>query len=397
MGHHHHPGAPVRVAVRTQRLLLAAVVPFLVATIVALVVLWPDADPLQDSRAGPAPTLYGATVTAVNETPCVEGAGAPGTDFVCAEVSAELAEGPDEGDEITFQFARGEGSRPFRVGDDIQMTRSPDADPELRYQFFDYERTLPLAALAVIFGLFVVALSRWRGLSALLGLGMSIFLLVRFVLPAILEGKSPLLIAIVGSAAIMFIALYLAHGVNARTTTAVLGILVSLVVTGLLGAFFVEASRFTGLGSEEAAFLQLSAGEINLQGLLLGGIVIGALGVLDDVTVTQASAVWELHAANPVLGFKGLYSSALRIGRDHITSTVNTLVLAYAGASLPLLILFTISNRTIASVVTSEVVADEIVRTLVGSIGLVASVPITTMLAALVVTSAARTTAAQAE
>jgi uncharacterized membrane protein len=204
-------------------------------------------------------------------------------------------------------------------------------------------------------------------------------------LPAILDGKNPLAVAIVGSSAIMFVALYLAHGINARTSTAVLGTLASLALTGILAVIFVELASFTGLSSEEATFLQLQAETINLKGLLLGGVVIGALGVLDDVTVTQASAVWELHQANPEMGVRRLYSSALRIGRDHIASTVNTLVLAYVGASLPLLVLFSISSRPLGSVISSEVVAEEIVRTLVGSIGLVASVPITTALAAIVV------------
>ena len=212
--------------------------------------------------------------------------------------------------------------------------------------------------------------------------------IVLFVLPAILDGRSPLAVAIVGAAAIMFVALYLTHGVNAQTTTAVLGTLVSLALTAVLASIFVGASRFTGLASEEANFLQAAAGQVNVRGLLLGGIVIGSLGVLDDVTVTQASAVWQLHRADPTQSARALYRAALRIGRDHIGSTVNTLVLAYAGASLPLLLLFTLSSQPVGAVVTGEVVAEEVVRTLVGSVGLVASVPVTTALAAAVVSRA---------
>jgi uncharacterized membrane protein len=210
--------------------------------------------------------------------------------------------------------------------------------------------------------------------------------LIRFVLPAILAGGDPLTVAIVGGAAIMFVALYLAHGINAATTTAVLGTLASLLLTGLLALLFVEISIFTGVGSEEAAFLQISQQQVNLEGLLLASIIIGTLGVLDDVTVTQASAVWELRRANPAYRLGDLYRAGIRIGRDHIASTVNTLILAYAGASLPLLILFTVSGRDLSQVLNTEIVAEEIVRTLVGSIGLVASVPITTGLAAFVVT-----------
>jgi uncharacterized membrane protein len=206
-----------------------------------------------------------------------------------------------------------------------------------------------------------------------------------FVIPAILEGESPVAVSIVGAAAVMFVALYLAHGVNVRTSSAVLGTLVSLGITGILALLFVELARFTGFASEEALFLQVSAQQVNIKGLLLGGIIIGTLGVLDDVTITQASAVWELHVANPAYGARELYRAAVRIGRDHIASTVNTLVLAYAGASLPLLIVFSLSSRPLGEVLTTEVISEEIVRTLVGSIGLVASVPVTTALTAAVV------------
>jgi uncharacterized membrane protein len=267
----------------------------------------------------------------------------------------------------------------------------------VQYFFLDYQRGLPLVALAVVFAAMTVLLSRWRGLAALGGLAISLVVLVRFVIPAILEGSNPLLVATVGSAAIMLTTLYLAHGVNARTTTAILGTLASLVLTGALAVLFVDAVHLTGVSSEEATFLQLSAQQINLEGLLLGGIMIGALGVLDDVTVTQASAVWELRAANTGFGFGSLYRSALRVGRAHIASTVNTLVLAYAGASLPLLILFTVANRALGDALTGEVIAVEIVRTLVGSIGLIASVPLTTGLAAFVATRGATQESARAQ
>jgi uncharacterized membrane protein len=190
----------------------------------------------------------------------------------------------------------------------------------------------------------------------------------------------------VGSSIIMLAVLYLVHGLNARTTTALLGTLVSLGLTGVLAGVFVAASHITGLASEEATYLLAVGGRLNLSGVLLAGVVIGSLGALNDVTVTQASSVWELHAVNPALRAVDLYRSGMRIGRDHIASTVYTLVFAYAGASLPLLILFTLADRRVGDILTSEVVAEEIVRTLVGSIGLVASVPLTTALASAVVT-----------
>ena len=364
------------------RALAFALAPFAVATLVGLVWLWPRAEPAA-SLIGPPGRALRATVVAVQEIACPELQGQG--EFRCARATARLDEGPDAGLEVTFELAEGPTTRRLRAGDGILLTRASEGPPELAYAFMDYQRARPLLLLGVLFAAVVIALSRRRGLAALAGLALSLAVLIFFVLPAILAGEPPLAVAVVGAAVIMFAAIYLAHGFNVRSSTAILGTLISLLLTGILALIFVEAARFTGFGSEEAVFLQVSASQINLTGLLLGGIVIGSLGVLDDVTVTQASAVWELHRANPKLGARGLYAAAIRIGRDHIASTVNTLVLAYAGAALPLMIVFTLSNQRLSTVLTSEVVAEEIVRTLVGSIGLVASVPITTGLAALVV------------
>ncbi len=375
-------------------MLTAALVPFAVATAVGLAVLWPGADPLDLGAAGLPAEEYEASVTRVTPVDCPD---VPGQErFVCSEVTVELGEGEDEGETFTFDYSAGPRTRTVREGDRVvvgstgEVDVPPGAAAPPEYFFVDFDRRVPLLALAVVFSLVVIALSRWRGLAALAGLAVSLTVLVRFVLPAILEGSDPLAVALVGGATIMFLALYLAHGVNAATTTAVFGTIASLLLTGLLAVIFVEVSVFTGAGSEEAVFLQVNQQQVNLEGLLLASIVIGTLGVLDDVTVTQAAAVWELHHANPRYGVRNLYRSGIRIGRDHIASTVNTLVLAYAGASLPLLILFSVSNRPLAQVVNTETVAEEVVRTLVGSIGLVASVPITTALAAWVVTSGRR-------
>ena len=209
-------------------------------------------------------------------------------------------------------------------------------------------------------------------------------MLVFFVLPAIIAGESPLLVAIVGAGVIMFVVLYLTHGLSARTSTAVLGTMVSLTLIGVLGALWAAFAKLTGLDEDTATLVGLLDRPIDTRGLLLAGVVIGALGVLDDVTVTQTSAVWELRAANPSLTRRQLYTAALRIGRDHVASAVNTLVMAYAGAALPLLLYSSISGVGIGNILTSQSIAQEIVRTLVGSIGIVAAVPVTTALAAAV-------------
>jgi len=235
--------------------------------------------------------------------------------------------------------------------------------------------------LVILFAAAVLVLGRLRGLGALAGLVASIAVLTVFLLPSINEGRSPLAVSLVAASLVAFIALYLAHGVNLATSVALVGTLISLAVTGALALGFVAACNITGLADETVLALQASVGEFDVRALLLAGIIIGSLGVLDDVTVTQVAAVSELHGAHPHRPPRPLYRAALRIGRDHISSTVNTLVLAYAGASLPLLLLFTQAGRSISSLATSEIVAIEIIRALVGSIGLVLSVPLTTGLA----------------
>ncbi|MEA2452309.1 MAG: hypothetical protein QOG04_1019 [Actinomycetota bacterium] len=389
---HHHSHEPVVVPAATRRLLLLALAPFLIATVVGLIVLWPSGE-LDISKSGFRTDEFKASVADVTTGACPD---VPGQEnFVCAHVTVTLEEGPDSGDSIEFDYSAGPRTRLIEQGDSVIVGKAdvpeqavPAGQPEPPpYFFLDFDRRMPLIWLGIVFSIVVIALSRWRGLAALAGLAVSLLVLTKFVLPAILSGSDPLAVAIVGGAVIMFLALYLAHGFNAATTTAVLGTLAALFLTGLLAWFFVNISFFTGAGSEEAAFLQISQQQVNLQGLLLASIIIGTLGVLDDVTVTQASAVWELHKANPEYGGRNLYRAAIRIGRDHIASTVNTLVLAYAGAALPLLILFSVSDRALGQVLNTEMVAEEIVRTLVGSIGLIASVPITTGLAVLVVNS----------
>ena len=241
--------------------------------------------------------------------------------------------------------------------------------------------------LLLLFVVAVILLGRGRGLGALGGLAASLLVLVVFMLPSLLDGNSPLPVALVGASMIAFIALYLAHGFNVASSVALLGTFASLALTGLLAWAFVGAASFTGFTDDSTFFLDALGTGIDARGILLAGIVIGSLGVLDDVTVTQVSAVWELRNSRPDATAAELYAAALRIGRDHISSTVNTLFLAYAGAALPLLLLFSEANQSFSSIATREVVAVEIVRALVGSIGLIASVPITTGLAARVLTT----------
>ena len=374
------------------------VVPALVATLVGLVWLWPR------EAAGPAPAfgeradLVDGVVTGTRRVSCDELAGEAADDHPPPEgvmpcrtevVTVRLTSGPDRGRPTAFELVEGPGQPRLDAGDRIVLGRSADADGT-SYFFSDFQRRTPMVWLAALFALVIVGIGRLKGLTALLGVAATFVLLVEFVLPAILAGSSPLAVSVVGASASMFVILYLAHGVSAMTTTALLGTLASLAITGVLAAVFVDAAELLNIGADETAFLQLGEAQLNLQGLLLGGIIIGSLGVLNDVTVTQASAVWQLAAAEPDAGFADLYRRAMTVGRDHIASTVDTLVLAYAGASLPLLLLFTLVSRPFADVVTGSLVAEEVVRAMVGGIGLAASVPITTALATFAVTRASR-------
>ena len=266
-------------------------------------------------------------------------------------------------------------------GDDIYVNMTVLADGTASFSFYDYQRATPMWILAIVFIGAVIVLGRWRGFGAIAGLVASLAVIVKFLLPSILDGNSPVMVAIVAASLIAFIALYLAHGITLPTSVALLGTFASLAVTAVLSLLFVSWSNLTGLSDESALYLTSLGVNVDLQGIVLAGFVIGALGVLDDVTVTQVAAVAELHAAQPDLGPGRLYRSAVTIGRDHISATVNTLFLAYAGAALPLLLLFTQTNQSVGSLAGREVIATEIIRSLVGSIGLVSAVPITTWLA----------------
>ncbi|WP_051581736.1 YibE/F family protein [Pseudonocardia acaciae] len=378
------PAAP---AGRRVRVLLAALlVPCAIASVAGVLLLFPFHG--APSAPGLKTQFVHAQVKVVAAADCAQSATPAAQDAKgCLALSLIMNDGPRAGKGIVSLVPAGPGSPRYAVGDRVVLSYAggDPADPS-SYTVSDFERSTSLWVLAVLFAAAVILLGRWRGLAALVALGVSFVVLLAFVLPAILDGRNPLAVAVVGSCLIMFAVLYLSHGVSARTSTAVLGTLVSLGLIGVLGAVFTSATRLTGLDDDA---LQLIAAlgpraAIDPRGLLLAGFLIGALGVLDDVTVTQTSAVWELRAANPRLGAGALFAAAMRIGRDHVSSAVNTLVLAYAGAALPLMLAFTLVDRGIGETIGTQTVATEVVRTLVGSIGLVASVPITTGVAALV-------------
>lgn len=271
----------------------------------------------------------------------------------------------------------------FKTGDEVVVSMSENLEGNKIFYITDYVRRGSLLWLFIIFAALTVIIGRWRGLTSLIGMGISFVVIFMFILPQILAGRDPVLVSIAGSLFIIPIIFYLSHGINKKTTIAIFGTLVALMVTGILANIFVEASRLTGFASEEASFLQVAKeGAVNIKGLLLAGIIIGVLGVLDDVTVAQAAVVQQLKQANTNLNSSQLYKRAMDVGQDHIASMVNTLILVYTGAAMPLLLLFINNPHPFSEVINYEIVANEVVRTLVGSIGLILAVPITTYIAA---------------
>lgn len=395
-GHDHAEGAAPPASPPVRRILGLALAPLLFLTVVGLAVLWPTGEDrtITSPDVVDTGTLEHASVTRLVVEPCFSGSDPSGpggqTSFDqsgCMTIEAVVTTGPDDGTTIVLpRMVLGGIAPDLRVGDVIVVSRVvvPGVDGPI-YNYADLDRQTPMALLLALFVVAVVGIGRLRGLAALVGLAITLVLLVAFTLPSILEGHDPILVALVTGSAAMILILYLTHGFHARTATALLGTLVSLLLTALLAWWFVAATRVTGQSEDEVVTLALAGSRVSITGLLLAGIIIGALGVLNDVTVTQASAVWQLHQVNPSLSGRELYGRAMSIGRDHIASVVDTLVLAYAGAALPLLVLFAVAPKPFGTIVNGEIVAVEIVRTLVGSIGLVLSVPITTGLAAAVV------------
>jgi len=406
-GHAHGPVPPVSKHLR--KVIAAILVPFAAAVVAGMVILWPGGAPGHDrtgvgfdqqTRQGRVVALVDVSCKKVGALPSSNGTGAgasgtgssgPGTTSTahsdaCQKATIAVTDGPDQGTTYT-EIVQPDQTRRYTRGEGVVLAYAPNAPKDLRYSVTDVDRGIPLAVLAGAFALAVVLVGRMRGIMALVALVISFGVLTLFILPAVLRGDDPLLVAVVGGSAIMLLALYLCHGVNARTSVAVLGTLCSLGLIGALGSVFIDWARLTGNTSDETGLIHTLYPGIEIKGLLLAGVIIGSLGVLDDVTVTQVASVWELKDADPTAGWRKLYGAGMRIGRDHIASVVNTLVMAYAGAALPLLLLFSIARSGVLRVADSELVAEELVRTLVGSIGLVASVPLTTALAALVVSA----------
>jgi uncharacterized membrane protein len=400
-GHSHDQGdlGSVAVAARSRMVLLGLLALVAVATVVGVFQLWPDSKAVarvgSDVQfAAPGVTFPHAEVTRVLP-PCDPGSfdeppaqGGP----TCGQIDVTVTSGPGRGQKARVQVSGSIAGAGLTNGDSVQLMRLPESrgvPASAMYSFFGVDRTRSLSIMTVVFVLIVLAVARLRGLMALVGLVFSGLVLVKFMLPALLVGESGLAVALVGAAAIMFVVLYLAHGPSLRTSTALAGTLVGIGITALVAQTAVGTNRLSGVGDETGAFLTSFVGDLNFQGLLTCAIIVAGLGVLNDVTITQSSAVWELRAAAPDMPRLGLFRSAMRIGRDHIASTIYTIVFAYAGAALSVLLLLFLYDRPVLDLLGTEDIAGEVVRTLSSAIGLVLAVPITTAIAALTVSAGA--------
>jgi len=368
--------------------------------------LWPDqqkADiplPFQNATGGAVTTEAGHVLSS-KTAPCgspsngavltAEPEQAPEGGAPCVQTLIRIDSGPNKDANTMLEFSGGPGQPHLAAGDHVRISRQVDAGGATSYAFYDYERTWPLIAFAAVFAVVIVAVAGWRGLRALMGIVLAFAVLVVFMLPALRDGASAIPVALVASAAILYAVIYLAHGVSLRTSAALLGTLTALLLAALLSWSAIELVHLTGLSEDQNNEVAAYLGNVSITGLLLAGFIIGSLGVLNDVTVTQASTVFEL--AETGASRRAIFLGAMRVGRDHIASTVYTLVLAYAGSALPLLLLFSVANRSLGDVLTSESVAIEIARSAVGGIALALSVPLTTAIAAVLATPATAPTA----
>jgi uncharacterized membrane protein len=373
----------VRLRRRAVWLMLLLLVPIGLATVIGLFVLWPSGEPTRAEQVAatyvpPGTTYPDGRVVSLEEFDC----GDPERPATCARAVVEVLDGDGKGDFQQIELDAVVVANGVEEGDTLVLTRDPGAEGDVAYNFFDFERDTPIVALAAAFAVVVGLVARGRGLASLVGLGFAFFILLQFVLPGLLSESSPTLVSLVGSSAIMFVVLYLAHGFSARTTTALVGTLFGLALVAVLGSLSVSAARLTGLTSEETTTLNNFDPTLSFSGLVLAGIVVAGLGVLNDVTITQASAIWQLNEVDDAMTGRELYSRGMAVGRDHIASTVYTIVFAYAGAALPLLLLFELYDQPWDVVLTSSALAEEVIRTMVGAIALVLAVPVTTAVGA---------------
>ncbi|UDY24851.1 YibE/F family protein [Nocardioides sp. Kera G14] len=366
------------------------------ATVVGLVRWWPDraeVAKIQGSMqyAAPGVTYVDADVTRVQPR-CAQALDAQPT---CGQLEVTLTDGPEKGSKQLVGIAPEVAASGLKPGDSVKLIRTPaQAGQKAAYAWQDVHRGTPLWVLALLFAVAVVAVARLRGLMALVSLAIAGAIIGWWLLPSLLSGHPPLLATVAASMAIMLLILPLTHGPNARTGAALGGTVVGVLVTAVTAWLAVDATRMSGVIDDGGSILSSSVAGLSLHGVLMAAIVIAGLGALNDVTITQASAVWELHETDPAMSPWRLFDRAMRIGRDHVASTIYTLAFAYVGTGLTVLLALGLYDRPLLSLLGTEDLAEEIVRSLVGGLGLVLAMPATTALSVWLVRGSSLTSTA---
>jgi len=381
-----------------QRALAAGLVVLAIATVIGLIAQWPSNEPPKVSEnfkahSGMTGELSKAEVLIVQPGACNSPDmgrvfdTAPNTDIhapeACTHAIIGIQSGPDAGKRTLLEVhPEIPGSPDLRVGDKIQLSNHTDPNSGIQYAFQDFQRSTNLAAWLIATLILIIVVGAWRGARSIIGLILTLGLIVVFLVPALIRGGDPVALAVTCGAAVLFLVLFLVHGFSWKTAAAMGGTLLALALSAILSKVAVTSAGLRGLGDENNLNILLYLPGISITGLLLAGMIVSALGVLNDVTIAQASTVNELHELDPDASPWHLFRSGMKVGRDHIASMVYTLVLSYTGVALPTILLLSISNRPLEQILTSDIMATEILRSATGAIALVLAVPLTTFIAA---------------
>jgi len=351
-----------------------------VVVIVGLVLLW------QRNASEPLTVGYSsATVKAEVVSILEEGTVSMGEKVQMYQVlQVRLLDGEQAGNTFEMEYGKYQllsDNYRLKAGDKVMVNLEQMADGTYSIYFIDHVRTDVLLILLLIFVFIGIVMSGWKGVNSMISMALSLLVMFAYIIPRIIEGSDPVLVSLIGALIFLSISQYLIFGWTLKTHIALAGILFAVLITALLSVLFVNWARLNGAGDESAMYLIQLGNGIDIKKLLIAGVIIGTLGVMDDLVIGQTSAVIELYRADPAMPFAQRFKSAMQIGQDHVSATVNTLIFAYLGATLSMIVLYTISNVDLGVLVNINYVAEEIVRSLVGSIGLFLSVPFTTLIA----------------
>ncbi len=370
---------------------ILAVIAFV--SVVIMVATWPSRAQIQQLKAQfPSAVVGGASfedarVESISDSCTIEMD--PTQKIACISVVVRVESGPDQGSTQQIEIPGAGAESGLSVGDDIEVIRVPgDESSAVHYEFSGIHRGPLVIGFGIVFVICVLAVAGWRGFRALLGLGISIAVLALYMLPAVAVGHPGAVVGLAGAVAIMFVVIYVAHGLSIRTTCALISTIAGLFLSTVLGTVAVWLGRLSGNIDETDATFKAFAPDIDMRQLLICSLVVAGLGVLNDVTITQVSSVWELRQAAPDMSIGRLYQAGMRIGRDHIASTIYTIVFAYAGAAITTLLgVVLLYDRPLVDILSAEMFGSEVLRTLASAIGLVLTVPLTTAIACLGVKS----------